>query len=104
MRCLGGTPQTCGAWLKRLRPITAKDQPGPRTPALGCAMSRSQYPTTNSIFAAAAKYGLNVRIAYGPDGRVASVESIGKVGESNGIPGNGMNPWDSILEDQKRPS
>jgi hypothetical protein len=83
---------------------TAKDRPGPRTPALGCAMSRSQYPTANSILEAAAKHGIAVRIEYGADGRIASVEMIGKSGESNGVPDNCVNPWDCVLEDQKRPS
>jgi hypothetical protein len=83
---------------------SAKGWPGPRTPARGCAMSRSQYPTANRIFEAAAKYGIAVRIEYGADGRIASVETIGKADGSNGTPGNGVNPWDCVLEDQKRSS
>jgi hypothetical protein len=67
-------------------------------------MSRSRYPTANSIFEAAAKHGVDVRIQYGVDGRIASVETVGKTGESNGVHGNGVNPWDCVLEDQKPPS
>lgn len=67
-------------------------------------MSRSQYPTANRILEAAAKYGITVRIEYGADGRIASVEMVGKAGELNGVHGNGANPWDCVLEDQKRPS
>jgi hypothetical protein len=66
-------------------------------------MSRSQYPTTNSILGAATKHGIAVRIEYGADGRIASVAMIGKAGESNGVPGNCVNPY-CVLEDQKRPS
>jgi hypothetical protein len=53
---------------------------------------------------AAAKYGIAVRIEFGADGRIASVETIGKADGSNGVPGNGVNPWDCVLEDQKRSS
>jgi hypothetical protein len=69
-------------------------------------MSRSRYPTANSILEAAAKHGVAVRIDYGDNGRIASVETIGKAGESNSVAGNGVtaNPWDDVLEDQKRPS
>ena len=67
-------------------------------------MSRSRHPTANSIFEAAAKHGIAVRIEYGVDGRIASVETIGKAGELSGIPEIGVNPWDGVLADQKRPS
>jgi hypothetical protein len=67
-------------------------------------MSRSQYPTTNSILGAATKHGVAVRIEYGADGRVASVAMIGKAGETNNVPYNGVNPWDCVHKDQKRPS
>jgi hypothetical protein len=83
---------------------SAKGRPGPRTPVLGCAMSRSRYPTANSILEAAAKHGIAVRFEYGADGRIASVETIGKAGESNGAPENSANPWDCVLENEKRPS
>jgi hypothetical protein len=69
-------------------------------------MSRSQYPTANSILQAAAKHGVAVRINFGTDGRIASLEMIGRVGELAVVPGDGaaMNPWDDVLENQKRPS
>jgi hypothetical protein len=67
-------------------------------------MSRSRYPTANSIFEAAAKHGIAVRIEYGGDGRIASVETVGKTGESSGAPGDDVNPWDGLLEDKKPPS
>ena len=102
---MAGNPTTSLPRVAKAAPAyrSAKDRPGPRTPALGCAMSRSQYPTANSIIEAAAKHGINVRIEY-VDGRIASVETVGKTGESNGAPGNGVNPWDYLLEDKKPPS
>jgi hypothetical protein len=74
---LAGNPTTSLPRVAKAAPAyrSAKDRPGPRTPALGCAMSRSQYPTANSIIEAAAKHGINVRIEY-VDGRIASVETI----------------------------
>jgi hypothetical protein len=42
-------------------------------------MSRSQYPTTDSILKSAAKHGIDVRIEF-VDGRIASVATIGKAG------------------------
>ena len=103
---LAGNPTTSLPRVAKAAPAyrSAKDRPGPRTPALGCAMSRSRHPTANSIFEAAAKHGVAVRIEYGVDGRIASVETIGEAGESSGIPDSGANPWDSVLEDKKRPS
>jgi hypothetical protein len=64
-------------------------------------MSRSRYPTANSIFEAAAKHGIAVRINY-IDGRIASIETKGKV--TDGVPENDANPWDDVLENQKTPS
>jgi hypothetical protein len=63
-------------------------------------MSRSQYPTVNSILQAAVKHGFAVRINYGADGRIASFETIGKVGEIADAPDNGatVNPWDDVFE------
>ena len=103
---LAGNPITSLPRVAKAAPAhrSAKDRPGPRTPALGCAMSRSRHPTTNSIFEAATKHGVDVRIQYGVDGRIASVETVGKTGKSNGAPGNGVNPWDYLLEDKKPPS
>lgn len=66
-------------------------------------MSRSRYPTANSIFEAAAKHGFDVRFNYGADGRIVSVETR-PAGELSGVPENGANPWDCVLEDQKPPS
>ena len=42
-------------------------------------MSRSRYPTANSIFEAAAKHGFDVRFNYGADGRIVSVETIARL-------------------------
>jgi hypothetical protein len=67
-------------------------------------MSRSRYPTENRILEAAAKHGFRVRFEYGVNGRIASVETIGKASESSGVPEKGANPWDDLLENQKRPS
>jgi hypothetical protein len=67
-------------------------------------MWRSRYPTANSILEAAAKHGIGVRIEYGVDGQIASVETTGKATELSGAPENRANPWDDVLEDQKRPS
>jgi hypothetical protein len=53
---------------------------------------------------AAAKHGFRVRFEYGVNGRIASVETIGKASESSGAPEKGANPWDDLLENQKRPS
>jgi hypothetical protein len=49
-------------------------------------MSRSQYPTTNSILGAATKHGVAVRIEYGADGRVASVAMIGNLAKRTTSP------------------
>jgi hypothetical protein len=78
--------------------LSAKDRPGLPKPALGCAMSRCRYPTENRILKAAAKHGIDVRIKYGVDGRIASFETTGKGIESSGLPENGANPWDDVLE------
>jgi hypothetical protein len=67
-------------------------------------MSRSRYPTANSILEAAARHGIAVRIKFGLDGRIASVETQGKPTEVSDAPENDTNPWDDVLEDQKRPS
>jgi hypothetical protein len=108
MRSSGGNPTLSLPRVAKAAPAyrSAKDRPGPRTPALWCAMSRSRHPTENRILEAAARYGFTVRINYGPDGRIASFDTIGKVGELADPPGDGatVNPWDGVLENQKRPS
>ena len=103
---LAGNPTNSLPRVAKAAPAyrSAKERPGPRTPALGCAMSRSRYPTANSILEAAAKHGVAVRIQYGVDGRIASVETTGKATELSGAHENRANPWDDVLEDQKRPS
>jgi hypothetical protein len=69
-------------------------------------MSRSLYPTAGKILQIAVKRGVAVRINFGADGRITSVEMIGKVGELVEAPDNSaiVNPWDDVLEDQKRPA
>jgi hypothetical protein len=45
--------------------------------------------------------GINVRIHYGPDGKIDSVETLGKA-DQNIAPNadaNEKNPWDEVLND-----
>jgi hypothetical protein len=79
---------------------SAKDRPGPRTPALVAVMSHPRYPTANSILKLAAKHGFDVRIKYGPDGRITGFETIGKADEPSGAPCDSAraNPWDGVLD------
>lgn len=66
-------------------------------------MATVRFPTANSIFEAAAKYGLAVRIHYGANGKIDNVETIGKVEGENGVAS--VNPWDQVLSNaEKRPS
>ena len=69
-------------------------------------MTSSRFPTANSIFEAAAKHGLAVRIRYGANGKISDVYTIGKAdGAANGAAD--VNPWDQVLPnetDQKRAS
>jgi hypothetical protein len=41
-------------------------------------MTKVRFPTAKEIFAAAAKCGVDVRIEYGPNGKVASVVTVGR--------------------------
>jgi hypothetical protein len=67
---------------------------------IGVFMSRSKFPTAKSIFEAAAKLGLAVRIEYGPNGKIASVQTMGKT-DSVALNGTGdTNPWDEVLGDE----
>ena len=61
-------------------------------------MNSPRSPTTNSILKDAAKQGVNVRIHYGADGRIESVETLGKSGEPDGI-AHTFHDLDRELED-----
>jgi hypothetical protein len=62
-------------------------------------------PSLKSIFAAAAKTGTRVRVEYGSDGKIAAVVTTGKILEAHNDAGPDTNPWDDVLNaDKKRAS
>jgi hypothetical protein len=65
----------------------------------------SRRPSLKSIFAAAAKSGIAVRVDYGSDGKIASIVTTGKILEAHNDGEPDTNPWDDVLHaDKKRAS
>jgi hypothetical protein len=62
----------------------------------------SRGPSASKIIEAAAKRGINVRIHYGPHGKIDTVETVGKADQTIIAPNadaNEKNPWDEVLND-----
>jgi hypothetical protein len=91
--------------------LPRSDAGGPHPHArdkLCCVMARSspRFPTAKSIFQLAAKHGVRAHIEYGANGKIASVDIIGKAGSTENGAAD-VNPWDQVLNndtDQKRAS